>query len=174
MISGRGDDGFTDVPSLGRVRKSHPRVEAYGVIDELMSLLGYASSISDYEDVRETVFTIQNHLFNINAYLALGDGNRFAVGEMVSDVERLLEVYERELHPLRHFIYPGGTQLAAVLHVCRSVARRAERAVARLMETEKVAPEILAYLNRLSSLLFTLARVCNKRAGVPEKEWVRG
>jgi len=171
---GRGDDGFTDVPNLGRVRKSHPRVEAYGTIDELMSMLGYACSLVEYADVRETITKIQTHLFHISAHLAMGDGERFKLGQWLSELETLMEMYERELEPLRHFIYPGGTPVAAALHICRSVARRAERNIARLMESEEVKPEIPAYLNRLSTLLFTLARVCNKRAGVPDREWVRG
>lgn len=171
---GRGDDGFTDIPRLGRVRKSHPMLEAYGTVDELMSILGYAETIIQDEAIKDVIRLVQEHLFRLNSCLALGDGVRFQLPNCVEELEKLISKYESDLSPLSHFIYPGGSTEAAVLHLCRSVARRAERAVARLMESLDVDPAVPVYLNRLSTLLFTLARLTNRRKGLQDREWIRG
>ncbi|GBC68658.1 Cob(I)yrinic acid a,c-diamide adenosyltransferase [archaeon HR01] len=173
METGRGDDGYTDLPKRGRVRKSHPRLEAYGTVDELSSLIGYAASITSHEDLRQILHQIQTHLFHIGAQLAIANHRVGDIYSMVGELEKLINVYERELKPLNRFIYPGGSPDAAFIHVCRAAARRCERRVASLSDIEEVDPAILTYLNRLSTLLFTLARTANKRSGVGDREWVR-
>ncbi|MEM1945017.1 MAG: cob(I)yrinic acid a,c-diamide adenosyltransferase [Nitrososphaerota archaeon] len=171
-VLGRGDNGFTDVPKLGRVRKSHPLLEAYGTVDELMSILGYAEAVVEYFEFKELLHRIQEHLFTLNSNLALGDANRFPLSNHLKELDNLITKYEAELPELRRFIYPSGSPAAAILHVCRSVSRRAERVVTKLIESQTVDPAVPAYLNRLSTLLFTLSRIANKRAGLQDREWV--
>lgn len=171
---GRGDSGYTDLMGGGRVRKDHPRVEAYGSIDELSSLLGVAKTFVRDEEIKHVLKQVQEHLFIIGAILSAEKPppNIPRVDEnTVRWMDRLIERYEEELPPLNRFIIAGGTRGAALLHLARTVARRAERRVVSLAEKSQVDNSIIAYMNRLSTLLFTLARLENHRAGVEEEEW---
>ena len=174
----RGDAGETDLLGGGRVGKDDPRVEAYGEVDELNAGLGTCAAASPHADLRELVRGIQATLFSLGAYLASPDAGRReraaipAVGEGdVEALEKRIDAFESELEPLRRFILPGGTPAAAAFHVARAVCRRAERRAVALHRAEALPPLALRYLNRLSDLLFVLARVENRRAGIPDVEW---
>ena len=171
---GRGDSGYTDLMGGGRVRKNHPRVEAYGSVDELSALIGVAKTFIEDEEIKQVLKKVQEHLFIIAANLSVEspppsiprvDKN------LVKWLDELVEKYENELPPLRRFIIAGGTRGATLLHLARTVARRVERRIVSLAEHEKIEDNVLAYMNRLSTLLFTLARLENYRAGVKEEEW---
>ena len=176
-----GDNGDTGLFGGGRVPKSHPRVEAYGDVDELNASIGFARSIEMMPRIDEVLVPIQRDLFAIGALLATPDRDRMRQHlakarvdeERVSELERAIDEGDRELEPLKAFIIPGGTPKAAALHVARTVCRRAERRVVELKTTHEVdIPELaIIYLNRLSDLLFTLARVANRRAGAGEVTW---
>jgi cob(I)alamin adenosyltransferase len=167
----------------GRMPKDHPRVEAYGTVDELNSTLGVALSFMPARSaVTQALSGVQNELFNIGSELASGkDGKAAAAARLFVDeeskiaaLERLIDEYDAKVAPLRTFILPSGSQAGALLHLCRTVCRRAEREVVRLSHEEAVNPHILGYLNRLSDLLFAMARAVNKAAGKPETEWRKG
>lgn len=176
-----GDAGDTSLFGGERVRKSAPRVSAYGEVDELNSLLGVARAELAHEDLRARLETIQSSLFDLGGELATPDvrardakgkaGPRVADAD-VAELERWIDQLETELEPLRNFILPGGARAAAVLHLGRTVCRRAERAVIALAEREAVGAVLIRYLNRLSDLLFVMARAVNHRAGVAEPQWV--
>jgi len=159
---------------VGRVKKHHPRVVACGAVDELSAVWGVAKTFTEHEDIREVLAKVQEHLFVIGAGLSspkpLGSARQIGV-EHVVYLDSHVEKYEAELPPLHHFILAGGTRSASLLHLARAVARRAEREVVALSVVEEVNRQTLAYLNRLSTLLFALARVTNLRAGVSEVEW---
>ncbi len=172
-----GDDGTTGLLAPGRVGKDCPRIEAYGTVDELNAALGVARA-SKLDAVSDLVVAqIQDDLFVVGSALAdPSPEGRFyhAVhGERVARLEQEIDRLDTELPPLTQFILPGGTLGAAQLHLGRTICRRAERQVIRLMHQpgEHVAHEILVYLNRLSDLLFVLARAVNHRAGVTDTPW---
>jgi len=174
----RGDAGETDLLGGGRVGKDDRRVEAYGEVDELNACLGVCAAASPHADVGELMRAIQAVLFSLGAYLASPDDarrERAAIPGVepshVEALEKRIDACEAELAPLRRFILPGGTTAAAAFHVARTVCRRAERRAVALHRAEPLAPEALRYLNRLSDLCFVLARVENRRAGVPDLEW---
>ena len=174
----RGDAGETDLLGGGRVGKEHRRVEAYGAVDELNACLGVAAAASAHADLRELVRGLQSALFDLGAYLASPDtGRRERAGlpepadEDVSALERRIDALEAELEPLRRFILPGGSAAAAAFHVARTVCRRAERRAVELHREDPISAVALRYLNRLSDLLFVLARVENRRAGLADVEW---
>jgi cob(I)alamin adenosyltransferase len=174
-----GDDGETGLFGGGRVRKDHPRTTAYGDVDELSSAIGLARATQPREPFDELLESIQRDLFSIGGRLATPRPEKVAKAlekavlppERVSALERVMDDAERELPPLRAFVLPGGTPKAAALHLARTVCRRAERSVVRLAAEDEVSPEILVYLNRLSDLLFTLARLANHRARSPDVTW---
>ena len=175
----RGDRGETDLFAGGRVRKDHPRVESYGAVDELNSALGLAVAESPHADVRALGRGIQARLFDLGAYLAAPDAERRAkagiLAPPVSDVHGLeaeIDRLEKELAPLKRFVLPGGTAAAAAFHVARTICRRAERRCVALDAEDPLDPPALGYLNRLSDLLFVLARVENRRAGLADVEWL--
>jgi len=174
-----GDKGTTALLGGGRVRKSHPRVVAYGTVDELNSVLGYAVAVAADSRVRERLSLLQHDLFAMGSVLAIPppiEGRRRPhVPELplrrVEEMEAWMDDAERELPPLREFVLPGGTPAAAALHVARTVCRRAERAAVALGAEEGMDEGILRYLNRLSDLLFVMARLENARAGVIDVAW---
>lgn len=173
-----GDTGETGLFGGGRVPKTHPRVEAYGDVDELNAALGLARSIELMPRIDEVLVPLQRDLFAIGALLATPDREKMKRqlekasidGRRIAELERTIDEGDAELEPLRSFIIPGGTPKAAALHVARTVCRRAERRVIAL-DQEEIPPIVVVYLNRLSDLLFTLARVANRRAGAGEVTW---
>ena len=177
-----GDAGDTGLFGGGRVPKDHPRVEAYGAIDELNSTLGVAVAFLRQRRITVALQGIQNELFNIGSELASETGGKAAdTGRLfvepeakIASLEALIDEYDSKLPPLRTFILPSGSQAGALLHLCRTVCRRAERAAVRLSHAEPVNPAVLTYLNRLSDLLFVLARYVNKADRKPETPWRKG
>lgn len=172
-----GDAGETALFDGRRVPKSDLRVEAYGEVDEVNALVGLALAEGLDEDVAEMLQGVQRDLFALGGRLAdpagkiAGRVQKAAIGDGdVARLERWIDTLEEEVTPLRHFILPGGTRGAALLHACRTACRRAERRVVQL-GPESVEPHVLAYVNRLSDFLFVLARVVNRRAGVAETAW---
>jgi cob(I)alamin adenosyltransferase len=169
----RGDDGETDLRSGERVSKSSRRIEAYGTVDEANGRVGSAAARVDDEDVLDALETVQNGLFKTQADLANTDKDEEDPRVTDADVERveaLIDAFDDELEPLTNFILPGGSHAGAALHEARSVVRRAERRIVALAEESGTDEnEVLNYLNRVSDLLFVLARVVNSRAGVEEK-----
>ena len=166
-----GDAGETSLVGGARVSKAHPRVDAYGDVDELNSLLGLARARLTDTEMDSVLAAIQNDLFTVGGDLASPSSIDVPRVDQ-SSVKRLEELSDKfltELEPLKEFILPGGSESGATLHVARTVARRAERRVAALAQVEDINPEVLPYLNRLSDLLFILARTVNHRTGVPEK-----
>ena len=172
-----GDSGDTALFDGTRVSKADPRVAAYGEIDELNAWLGFAAATADDADIREKVVQIQRDLFALGARLA--DPSHRIAGRVTKaavtadDVRRLeawIDALETELSPLRRFILAGGTPSGAAFHVARTVCRRAERAMVELGDGA-FESELLHYVNRLSDLLFTMARAVNRRAGIAEVEW---
>jgi cob(I)alamin adenosyltransferase len=174
-----GDSGDTALFGGGRVAKDHLRVEAYGDVDELNAVLGMARSIEVMARIDEVLVPIQRDLFSIGALLATPDREKMAQhlekaridASRISELERAIDDADRELEPLRSFIIPGGTPKASVLHMARTVCRRAERRVVSLQREEELPALVVVYLNRLSDLLFTLARLANLRAGAGEVTW---
>lgn len=172
-----GDAGETALFDGRRVPKCDLRVDAYGEVDELNAVLGVALSEPLDADLADLLRSIQRDLFALGGRLA--DPSRKIAPRVekvllsTADVARLetaIDRFESELPPLRRFILPGGTRAGAMLHVARTVCRRAERRIV-LIGSDALEPELLAYVNRLSDLLFVLARVVNQRAGLPEAEW---
>ncbi len=155
-----GDGGETHLGDMSRVPKTHPRIEAYGVVDELNAHLGLARTVGGMpERYREWLLRVQNDLFDLGADLAVphgGDRERLRVTpDQITWLEERCDEVNATLEPLKSFVIPGGTQAAAHLHVCRTVCRTAER---RSILVEDGNPEVVRYLNRLSDLLFILAR----------------
>jgi cob(I)alamin adenosyltransferase len=176
----QGDDGETSLGSGRRVPKDDVRVEAYGVVDELNAVLGTARAEGLDPAVEAVVRTIQNELFHLGSDLCFPEEERGGVEiprieeRHVTLLEGHIDRFLKELSPLENFILPGGTKTAAGLHVARTVCRRAERATIRLCRTEKVGADVVKYLNRLSDLLFVLARVLNRADGGSDVLWQQG
>ncbi|HWV56177.1 MAG TPA: cob(I)yrinic acid a,c-diamide adenosyltransferase [Longimicrobiales bacterium] len=174
-----GDRGETGLLGGGRVPKSHPRVEAYGEVDELNAVLGVALTFVADPAVRDRLESIQPDLFVIGAHLAAPEqqpGRRRPQlpdfpADRIATLEKWIDEGGAALPELRSFILPGGSAGGATLHLARTVCRRAERRVVALAAVDPVEPDIIIYLNRLSDLLFVLARLENHRAGHAEKEW---
>lgn len=156
-----GDDGTTGLADGARVPKSHRRVAAMGDVDELNSQLGVLLTEPLPDEVRALLQRVQQQLFNLGGELSL-PGQSLLQPDAVAELDQVLERYNATLPPLAEFILPGGTRSAAIAHVARTVARRAERALVALGETDRVNAAPRQYLNRLSDLLFVLARVLNR------------
>lgn len=172
-----GDDGSTGLLGAGRLSKGVDRIEAYGSVDELNATMGLALASGPGPEVDPVLREIQDDLFAVGSALADPDPKgRFARAlrpERVSALEAAIDRAEAGLPPLTQFLLPGGSETATRLHLARTVCRRAERAVVRLAEVpgEFVDPTLIAYLNRLSDLLFVLGRVENHRAGFGDIPW---
>jgi cob(I)alamin adenosyltransferase len=174
-----GDAGSTGLFGGGRVPKDDPRVEAYGSVDELNAFIGLARAAEPMPRIDEVLVPVQRDLFAIGALLATPDREKMAQhlekaridDARIRDLERAIDDADSELEPLRSFILPGGSPKAAALHVARTVCRRAERHVVRLQHDVELPPLAVIYLNRLSDLLFTLARLANRRGGTGEVTW---
>ena len=172
-----GDAGETSLFDNSRVSKADPRVDAYGEVDEVNAVLGAALSQGVDDDIASVLTAVQKDLFAVGARLA-DPSSRIAervtkaavTTEQIERLETTIDRLETELPPLRRFILPGGSSAGALLHLARTVCRRAERRVVAL-GTDSVEPGVIIYLNRLSDLLFVMARAVNHRAGIPETEW---
>ena len=174
-----GDSGDTGLFGGGRVPKDDPRVEAYGDVDELNATLGMARAVEPMPRIDEVLIPVQRDLFSIGALLATPDLDKMHnhlvkanIDERrIKDLEHAIDDCDKELEPLKAFVIPGGSRKGAVLHVARTVCRRAERRVVRLQHDVEIPSLVVIYLNRLSDLLFMLARVANVRTGAGEVTW---
>ncbi len=181
-----GDQGDTGLVGGKRVPKDALRIEAYGTIDELNSIVGLARAFNNEapphaarDRLAEMLRRVQNELFDLGGELATPAESfyqgMFRVGaEDVAALEQLMDACQKDLEPLDSFVLPGGGLVSGFLHQCRTVCRRAERIVLRLQREEDIGPWPLRYLNRLSDLFFVLARWAGKHAGEPEYLWERG
>lgn len=178
-----GDQGLTSLVGGARVAKTNIRLEAYGTLDELNSVLGLIRShlpASEFGAQTEAALqVIQNNLFNIGSHLACEDEKLQAQLPGLSEgasgaLEKLMDTWEGELPPLHNFILPGGCVAAAFAHLARTVCRRAERACVRLTESAPIASDHLIYMNRLSDWFFLLARKCNQQAKKEDLPWRKG
>lgn len=174
----RGDAGDTDLFGGPRVGKEDARVEAYGAVDEANAAVGAAAAQSAHADLRTICRDVQERLFDLGGTLATPDAERrrkSAVPALdaadVQALERHIDALEAELEPLSRFVLPGGSAAAAAFHLARTVCRRAERRCVALHRREPIDAPILGWLNRLSDLLFVMARVENRRAGVGDVPW---
>ena len=166
-----GDDGTTGLGDGSRIAKDSARVEAYGTVDELNSCIGVLLAVPGLPDeARNCLTEVQHELFDMGGELCI-PGHRAIVAQQVSRLEQELDGFNDALPALKEFILPGGGTAAAACHVARTVARRAERRVWTLARTETVNPEVMKYLNRLSDLLFVLARVLARHESGAEVLW---
>jgi cob(I)alamin adenosyltransferase len=174
-----GDDGTTGLLGPGRVSKADARIEAYGTVDELNAAIGAVRALDTEHWLESGLASVQANLFQIGAELAAEEASALSKLDPIrdTDVESLegwIDRLEADLPALKRFILPGGTALAASLHVARTVCRRAERRVVALSLAHSIEPRLVRYLNRLADALFVLARWCNRKAGAPEHEWPQG
>jgi cob(I)alamin adenosyltransferase len=167
-----GDEGSTGLGDGSRVPKDGPRVEAFGAIDETNSAIGVLLTAALPDEVRVTLTEVQHDLFDLGGELAI-PGTYLIKAEHVTRLETALDAFNDALPPLKEFILPGGGPAAAACHLARSICRRAERRTWTLARTETVAPDALKYLNRLSDLLFVLARVLARHEGGGDVLWRR-
>jgi len=172
-----GDAGETGLFGGGRVPKDDPRVDAYGEVDELNAAVGLARGAGLDRELDVLAQAIQDQLFTVGSVLATPRGTKAAQAipqlepRWVAEMETAIDKFDREIPPLRSFILPGGSAAAAALHLARTICRRAERRVVPLARKGAVDQPLVTYLNRLSDLLFTMARVSNHRAGIKDVVW---
>jgi len=177
-----GDDGTTGLFSGARVSKDHPRIEAYGTVDELNAVLGLVLAACDRghafeRRTHEVISALQSRLFDIGADLATPEGAKQQAkihridDADVSEAEAWIDEMESANPPLRTFVMPAGTEVAARLHLARTVCRRAERTIISLGSIEPVGDPLLRYMNRLSDLFFAMARRANHERGIPDAPW---
>jgi cob(I)alamin adenosyltransferase len=182
LYTGSGDDGSTGLFGGDRVGKDHPRVEAYGTVDELNAWIGLAVAACDpdrpvHAQMLSVLADVQTRLLDLGAELAVPDersqGNKVPsiTADRVKAVEGWIDEIDAGNEPLREFIVPGGTELAVRLHMARTVCRRAERRIVVLARIGDLNPHAIVYVNRLSDLLFAMARRANADAGVPDVLW---
>lgn len=176
-----GDDGTTGLFSGARVSKDHPRIEAYGTVDEFNACLGLAMSClheTEHAFIRRMLSSIQSRLFEIGADLATPHGSNHESkivrinADHVAQVEAWIDEIDARNEPLRCFIMPGGCELASRLHLARTICRRAERLMVALSHSEPVGEAMMRYMNRVSDLLFAMARLVNRLAKVQEEPWI--
>jgi cob(I)alamin adenosyltransferase len=174
-----GDDGTTGLYGGGRVRKDHIRIEAFGTVDELNASLGAARTEALPPEIDQLLVRIQNELFDLGAELATPQPSVQGIAVVgdreIGSLESSIDAFENRLSPLKAFILPGGTRPSAALHLARTICRRAERRVLTLKAQagEQVSQQTVIYLNRLSDLLFVLARAANAAGGHADVEWQR-
>lgn len=167
-----GDKGKTGLGEGTRVSKDHPRVAAYGSVDELNSIIGLLRTYSLPDPLEQALIEIQHDLFDLGGELCI-PGHSLLRSEQVDLLEKALDELNSDLTPLKEFILPGGTRAAALFHFARTVARRAERDLVTLSRQEQVTESSLQYLNRLSDLLFVMARWLNHHEKVADVLWDR-
>ncbi|HEB59836.1 MAG TPA: cob(I)yrinic acid a,c-diamide adenosyltransferase [Gammaproteobacteria bacterium] len=165
-----GDRGDTGLGDGTRISKDHVQVEAYGTIDELNSFLGLLLTYPLPPEVRAPLLQIQHELFDLGGELCM-PGYQTIDAAAITRLEDWLDDFNSELPALKEFVLPGGSRAGAMCHVARTVCRRAERRVVTLGHTQAVREEIIAYLNRLSDLLFVICRLLNREAGEQETQW---
>lgn len=174
-----GDDGATGLFGGPRVSKDDARIEAYGAVDELNALLGLVRAEGPTSPINSVLGRVQHELFAVGAELATPDPDKHSMRligpDHIAALEEAIDRQEAYLAPLSQFVLPGGTKVASLLHVARCVCRRAERRLVTLahQQPERSFSTTLVYLNRLSDLLFVLARVANAVAGVPDVPWAK-
>ena len=174
-----GDKGDTGLIDGSRISKSDLRILAYGEVDEANSHIGLIISNfeknSIFDDVKKILLNVQQDLFVLGAELAnpntLKDDNKLVKREMISTIEKYIDNFDSELAPISNFILPGGSIESSLLHICRTVVRRAETSAVALAKAQIINQEILTYLNRISDLFFVLARVTNKRQKRNDIPW---
>ncbi len=173
-----GDKGETGLFGGDRVPKNSARIEAYGTIDELNSFIGLAITEVKSGEIKDLLTTIQNQLFTVGSDLATPINDKTSKYDIprveesfFKNAEDQIDKFETQLKPLEHFILPGGTKSAAILNICRTVCRRAERRVVALKTAEKINENIIIFLNRLSDLFFVLSRFENMISGIPDVIW---
>jgi cob(I)alamin adenosyltransferase len=176
-----GDDGHTGLFGGQRVEKDALRVEAYGTVDELNATLGLALAAAPHPELGDLLTRLQSRLFDLGSDLACPrpaqEAGDILEGKRINDnditgLERDIDAVSEALPPMRHFILPGGTELSARLHHARTVCRRAERLCFRLSRNEYVGDHVTVFLNRLSDLLFAMARRANQLNGVEDVPWI--
>jgi len=169
-----GDEGKTSLFDNSRVWKSDERIMSYGAVDELNSSLGTVLSLELDPEIKDILIKIQNDLFVVGSDLANPDITNEKIRtskEMITFLEQKIDLMEPQLEPLASFILPGGSLIASILHLSRTIARRAETHVVALSQTEEITRDAAIYLNRLSDLLFILARAVNNRKKIPDIVW---
>ena len=169
-----GDDGNTGLQGNLRISKSHPRIVAYGAVDEANAALGIVLTNSLDVDILKILTEIQNELFVVGADLSnpnLNDVKNRVTLEMIQKIEQNIDKFESELDPLTNFILPGGNIAAAQLHYTRTVIRRAETQIVQLSENDEINQNCIKYLNRVSDLFFVMGRLINKRKGNDDIIW---
>ena len=174
-----GDKGQTSLFGGERVPKNSQRLKAYGTIDELNSFIGFAITEVNSEEVKSVLKDLQPKLFVIGSDLATPQTEKNkklkitrTPDDFVSEVEKLIDKFESQLEVLKKFILPGGSKGAALLHICRTIARRAEREIVALKNTDEIGDNIIIFMNRLSDLFFVLSRFENKYSNIPDIKWI--
>lgn len=171
----QGDEGKTSLLGGERVWKDNQRIQAYGTVDELNAILGIVVTELKSEELKEELRSIQSELFTIGADLATPNNKSVKIvrvdNNFTKRIEVLIDKYDEKLPELKNFILPGGSKASAYLHLARTVCRRAEREVVSLIKEVEINPEIEVYLNRLSDLLFVLARYENYISGIEDIKW---
>jgi cob(I)alamin adenosyltransferase len=172
-----GDSGQTGLLGAPRVAKDAPRIEAYGTVDELNAMLGLVRAEPLAAEIDRLLARVQNELFDLGGELAAPDPAKFGLDTLgprhIAVLEAEIDHFEALLEPLKQFVLPAGSRSAALLHVARTVCRRAERRLVSLSALEPLSPHLVVYLNRLSDLLFVLARSANRLAGLPDVPWTK-
>lgn len=177
IYTGFGDQGNTALLGGQIVKKNNPRIETYGVLDELNSMLGLILSKHPDESIESMLKSIQEDIFIFSAEIATPDKNKQSnlnkkiTNQNVKNLESHIDMLSSELDPLKNFIIPGGSEEAAIAHIARTICRRAERNLVALMSESQIREDLLIYINRLSDLLFVLARYINKSKGEPDLIW---
>lgn len=174
-----GDKGETGLFGGERVSKNNLRLNAYGSIDELNSFLGLAAIEVTNNDIKNILKVLQNKLFVLGSDLATPETEKNAKLKItrlpdayITDTEQSIDKFEAQLNELNNFILPGGSKGSALLHICRTISRRAEREVVALKNAEHIGENIVIFLNRLSDLFFVLSRFENKYSNIPDTKWI--
>lgn len=174
-----GDQGETGLFGGERVSKHSTRLDAYGTVDELNSFIGYTITEVISNDIKSLLTDVQQKLFVVGSDLATPQTEKNqklkitrTPDHYISETEKLIDNYESQLEELKNFILPGGSKGAALLHICRTIARRAEREIVALKNTEEIGYNIIIFLNRLSDLFFVLSRFENKCSNIPDTKWI--
>lgn len=174
-----GDKGETSLFGGERVGKNNIRIKAYGTIDELNSFIGFAVIKANNEKVKKVLLNLQHKLFIVGSDLATPSTEKNkkldiqrTPTEFITEVEKWIDEFSSNLDDLKNFILPGGSEGAALLHICRTIARRAEREIVELKKSEQITENIIIFTNRISDLFFVLSRYENKHSNIPDIKWV--